>query len=199
LGEATWAMTGYVRFDEREDAVVALELVASVSRDLKENAALWKWMVLGMQNAMQGAMVLALAGTDGCGALGDKSQEQIRAWLQKPKGPQPKEIMAEYSVLLSRVQQAELMDGPPLEVSVEECERLERLNRLRRNFAHFNPQGWSIELKLLLLLMPSALNAVEHLLTTQHRVRVHFTEGQKERIAESIAETRGALTAFEHS
>jgi NADPH-dependent 2,4-dienoyl-CoA reductase/sulfur reductase-like enzyme len=42
----------------------------------------------------------------------------------------------------------------------------------------------------------SALS-IEHLLTTQNRVQVHFTEGQKERIAESIAETREALKAFE--
>jgi hypothetical protein len=50
----------YVRFDEREDAVAALELVATVGWDLKESPSLWKWMVMGMQNAMQAGMVLAL-------------------------------------------------------------------------------------------------------------------------------------------
>jgi hypothetical protein len=76
-------------------------------------------------------------------------------------------------------------------------ERLQRLNQLRATFAHFNPQGWSIELKLLLLLMPSALNAVEHLLTTQNRVQVQLTEEQKKRIGEALAETRAALKAFD--
>jgi hypothetical protein len=55
----------YVRFDEQEDAVAALELVARLAPDLKGNPSLWKWVVVGMQ----AAMVLALAGTDGCGAL----------------------------------------------------------------------------------------------------------------------------------
>ena len=49
----------YVRFNEREDAILALELVAAMSGDLKENPSHWKWVVLGMQNAMQGAMVLS--------------------------------------------------------------------------------------------------------------------------------------------
>src|ERR1700750_2629708 len=29
----------------------------------------WKWVILALQNAVQAAMVLALSGTDGCGAL----------------------------------------------------------------------------------------------------------------------------------
>src|SRR5205823_4901544 len=137
------------------------------------------WMVMGMQNAMQGAMVLALAGTDSCGALREKSQARNREWLQKGEGPQPPVVMADYKTLLYRVQQSELLDGLPLEVSPEDWERLERLNELRRTFAHFNPQGWSIELKLLLSIMPLALRAIEHLLTTQGHVQLHLTDEQK--------------------
>jgi hypothetical protein len=41
----------HVRFNEQEDGVIALDLVASVSWDLKENPSLWKWMVLGIHRA----------------------------------------------------------------------------------------------------------------------------------------------------
>jgi len=187
----------YVRFDEREDAVAALELIAAVGWNLKESPSLWKWMVMSMQNAMQAGMVLALAGTDGCGALREKSQERNRAWLEKPEGPQPNVIMADYGTLLYRVQRQELMDGPPLEISADDSQHLEQLNKLRRQFAHFNPQGWSIELKLLLTVMPVALDAIEHLLTTQRRVQLHLTDAQKERITEALSQTREALKAFE--
>ncbi len=187
----------HVRFEEEEDAVAALELVATVSAILKQSPSLWKWMVMGMHNALQGAMVLALQGTDGCGALRDKSQERNRKWLASPEGPQPKVIMADYGTLLYRVQDAELMGGPPLTISVEDWERLERLNNLRREFVHFNPKKWSIELKLLLQLMPLALNAIEHLLTTQTRVHASLTEDQKERISGSLATARNSLIQFE--
>src|SRR4051812_25537951 len=100
----------FVRFNEWEDAIAALELVASTSKNVRENPSLWKWVVIAAQNAMQAGMVLALAGTDGCGALREKSQERNRAWLQNdPKGEQPKVIMADYDTLLCRVQQPDLM------------------------------------------------------------------------------------------
>jgi hypothetical protein len=99
------------------------------------------------------------------------SQARNRAWLQNPHGPQPTVIMAEYSVLLYRVQQPELMDGPALELSAEDWNRLERLNKLRRTFALFNPQCWNIELKLLLTLIPLALNAMFRFVTI---IPLHF-------------------------
>jgi hypothetical protein len=182
----------HVRFDEEEDAVAALELVATVSMDLKERRSLWKWMVMGVQNALHAAMVLALAGTDGCGALRDKSQERNRKWLAKPEGPQPEVIMADYGTLLYGVQLPELMDGPPLEISGEDWQGLDRLNKLRRQFAHFNPQRWSIEFKLLLQRMPLALNAIEHLLTKQALVQARLTDEQKKRIT-----SRSSLAKFE--
>ena len=74
--------TEFVHFDEFEDAVVAIELVGSQSVDVQTRPSQWKWIVLAMQNALQGAMVIALSGTDGCGALAPKSQKENRAWLQ---------------------------------------------------------------------------------------------------------------------
>jgi hypothetical protein len=70
-----------------------------------------------------------------------------------------------------RVQQPELMDGPALELSAEDWNRLERLNKLRRTFALFNPQCWNIELKLLLTLIPLALNAMFRFVTI---IPLHF-------------------------
>ena len=89
------------------------------------------------------------------------------------------------------------MDGPPLELSADDWQHLEQLNKLRRQFAHFNPQGWSIELKLLLTVMPVALDAIEHLLMTQRRVQLHLTGAQNARITDALSQTREALQAFE--
>jgi hypothetical protein len=182
--------TEWVRFDQYEDAVAALELVAELRSGLKDNPSLWKWVVMGAQNAMQAAMVLALQGTDSCGALRDKSQQRNREWLKNTKGPQPPVVMADYSTLLYRVQCAELMEGPPLEISAEEWQKLERLNKLRRDFTHFNPKAWSIELKLLHMLMPLTLSTIECLLTKQPRAEAHLTENQKARVTSALSRAR---------
>jgi len=132
---------GFVHFDEYEDAVVAVELVASQLVDIQKKPMQWKWVVIAMQNAMQGAMVIALAGTDGCGALSAKSQQLTRKWLQARTPEKPKEIMAEYGELLDRIQKPELMEGPIPKLSAKERRNLERLNELRRQFAHSTLQA----------------------------------------------------------
>jgi hypothetical protein len=166
----------FVHFDEYEDAVVAIELVGSQSVDVQNRPSQWKWVLMAMQNAVQGAMVLALSGTDGCGALAPKSQQRNRAWLQHLSGDRPPRIMAPYNVLLERTRKPELMEGPVPNLSAEDHRNLQRLNdELRRRFAHFNPTGWGIELSYILNIMPAALNLFEFLTTTQARPNIHFT------------------------
>ena len=63
--------------------MLALELVAMLAKDVRERPQLWKWIVTGMQNAVQGAMVVALAGTDGCGALRSQIATQKSRMVEK--------------------------------------------------------------------------------------------------------------------
>ena len=86
------------------------------------------------------------------------------------------------------------MQGPPLAVSADELRTRERLNEVRREFAHFNPMGWSIGLNYLLNIMPVALTAVAFLL--QERPLIHLSEGQKTRIADALATARNSFAAF---
>jgi hypothetical protein len=59
----------FCRFDEFEDAVLSIELAAEKFSEVQNSPTLWKWVIIAMQNAVQSAMVLALTGTDGCGAI----------------------------------------------------------------------------------------------------------------------------------
>lgn len=186
----------YIYFDEYEDAVVAIELVGSQSVDLQEKPRQWKWIIVGMQNAVQAAMVLALSGTDGCGALSPKSQKANRAWLQQLSPNRPPTRMAEYDELLKRICQPELVQGPLPDLSEEDRRNLERLNELRRQFAHYNPTAWGIELDYMLKIMPVALNLFEFLTTTQGRPNIHFTEEHRVRMQRALAQARAALEAF---
>jgi hypothetical protein len=49
--------------------------------------------------------------------------------------------MPSYNTLLDRIQRPELLEGPVRQLSAEDRRNLERLNELRRRFAHFNPMG----------------------------------------------------------
>jgi hypothetical protein len=183
----------FCRFDEYEDAVLSVELAAEKFQRVQTNPTQWKWVIVAMQNAVQGAMVLALAGTDGCGALYPNSQRECRDWLQNPTPMEPRIRMADYNTLLSRIQRPELLEGPVPQLSEEDCQNLKRLNELRRQFAHYNPMGWGIEIQFMLSLIPVAANLFEHLTTTQGRPNIHFTVGHKRRMRKSLAAIRAAL------
>jgi hypothetical protein len=91
------------------------------------------------------------------------------------------------------------MAGPPLTLSADDQRNLERLNEVRRGFAHFNPTGWGIELNYLLNIMPVALTTVEFLLGTQDSPQIHLTDERKSRIANAIATARDSFAAFPRS
>ena len=48
---------GFVYFDGYEDAVVAIELVGSQAVDVQSRPTQWKWVIIAMQNAVQGVKV----------------------------------------------------------------------------------------------------------------------------------------------
>jgi hypothetical protein len=59
----------YIRFDEIEDVLTSVELIALTAPLLKASPSYWKWIIVGAQNGLQGAMVCFLAGTNGIGVL----------------------------------------------------------------------------------------------------------------------------------
>lgn len=93
-------------------------------------------------------------------------------------------------MLLAWIQRAELLQGPVPPFSKEDYRNLDRLNELRRQFAHYNPTGCGIELQYMLNIMPVAADVFEHLTETQGRPNIHFTLDQKVRMRRSLAAMR---------
>jgi hypothetical protein len=78
---------GYLRTDEIADVVAALDLLGAVSPLLLRHPPLWKWLIIAAHNALQGAMVCALSGTAGVGALDNRSRNAVLERLEKDDGP----------------------------------------------------------------------------------------------------------------
>lgn len=58
-------MPEYLRVDEHEDAVNALEHAAETALTLERNPTNWKWVIISLHNALQGALVWTLMGRGG--------------------------------------------------------------------------------------------------------------------------------------
>jgi hypothetical protein len=67
----------YVSFNQYEDALASLELVALVAPLVRDKPQYWKWVIVGAHNALQGAMVCAYADSTGTSVLEKKSAKKM--------------------------------------------------------------------------------------------------------------------------
>jgi hypothetical protein len=89
-----------------------------------------RWVIVGTHNALQGAMVCALADSTGTAVLTDKSAAQMLAWLSKrdePRGKPPREWLAEFGVLLDRCLDTH-RNRDPLVLKPEQLRDIKRLH-----------------------------------------------------------------------
>jgi len=182
----------YVRFDECEDVLVSLELVAHFAPLLSEKPRYWKWMIVGAHSALQGAMVCALADSTGTSILTKKSATEMLTWLNADpatRGPHPDERLAEFGELLKRcIARSDLLMLTP-----KQRKNIKRLHdHFRNNFVHFTPKGWSIEKAGLPWIVGAAIDAAEALMR-QHNVIVHMNEDEQQRLTDALTTVRSHL------
>jgi hypothetical protein len=67
----------YIRFDEIEDVLTSVDLLGLIVPLAKKNPSHWKWIIIGAQNGLQGAMVCLLTGTAGLDVLDKKSAKKV--------------------------------------------------------------------------------------------------------------------------
>jgi hypothetical protein len=190
IGESSDYENDYVRFDEREDVVASMDLLKVVAPLLRERPHFWKWMIVGAQSALQGAMVCALVDTTGTSVLRKQSAAEMLQWLEdrsENPGKPPIEWLASFGVLLDKCVDA------GLELTAKQREDINRLhNYFRNNFMHFTPKGWSIEKAGLPRIIGAALDATERLMAVP-KVAIHLDAVQQQRLQTAFASVRESL------
>ena len=149
-------MSKYVRTDERHDVLASLEQCALSLAQARRSERAWKWVVLSLHSALQGAMVCHLSGTEQLGALQKNSAAKWREWNERniqdgaDDSGCPEPLVADAKELFKRLHcsAARIEDGCGGVISITEQQRksFDRLHKLRNEFSHFSPKGWSIEL-----------------------------------------------------
>ena len=178
----------YIRFDEIEDVVVSAELVAHLAPLLDTHPSYWKWVIVAAHNAMQGAMVCALADSTGTSVL-DESAKKVLDWLNAGmSGDSPDENLASFRRLLNRCTSG---PEPLLRLTPQQCQDITQLHDdLRNKFTHFLPQGWSILKADLPRIIITAMGAVESLMSRfPMETRVHG-ESQSERLNRALQDCK---------
>jgi hypothetical protein len=178
----------YIYFDEIEDVLASLDLIALLLPLLRESPQHWKWMIVAAHDALQSAMVCALADSTGTSVLTNKSARTMLDWLNADadtRGKYPEERLAPFGQLLDRCL-AGTPEFEPLVLTPKQIEDIKRLHDdFRNHFAHFAPMGWSIQKTGLPRIIEAALDAVKELMS-RWQVAAHMNEDQRERLGRAL-------------
>ena len=162
---------GWLRVDEREDLVNSLEHAVEIARTVRSEPRNWKWLLIVIHNALQGALVSVLTGTAGLGALEKKCMNEWLDWHEKrragKKAPPPKEFLASPLDLYSRAKEKHFMcefGGTPIRTTKDQDADVRRLNWFRGELIHFKSRIWSIEIEGLPRIVLSAVDIIAQLL-----------------------------------
>ncbi|MEX0954113.1 MAG: hypothetical protein WDZ83_02745 [Rhizobiaceae bacterium] len=205
----------WLRIDERTDVLVSLIECIECIRRVSEEPAFWKWAILSMHSALQGAMVCHLSGTAQLGALSKKSWVETIEWHEKDhqqaagddaieseRKPErdafPDQRLADPATLFERLYRKTKRcegAGEPLEVMPAQRSSFRRLNNLRRQFAHFAPAGWSIELAGLPRMLLDVLAVIDAIASDPWPFR-HMEYADKQRLGRILKELRLELEAI---
>ena len=211
-------MTGYVHTDERQDVLASLEHFAMCLAAAERSSSAWKWVVLSLHSALQGAMVCHLSGTAGVGALTPECARQWSQWherdrrgeidriedgidefglpvgrIRRPADRPPRDRVANPPVLFKRLgtetQRIESGCGRIIELTTAQRKSFKRLNDLRNDFTHFTPRGWSIEFQLIQDVVPDILDVIAQIAEDEWPFR-YMSSAERELLRDTISDLR---------
>jgi hypothetical protein len=158
-------MEKYLKTNEFEEAVSALEMVAELVTGMTDDRYRWKWIILSVHQALQGFMVLALRCGDGLRPLKDKV---AAAWLQayRQGGEYPREELDSFLNLYKKIKSDRMLfyqhSMKFLPVGTQGWS-VKKLNSLRNDFIHFLPRAYLLEISGVPQICLDCLELVEFL------------------------------------
>lgn len=146
----------WIRTDEAEDVAGSIRHALRVASFVTDDPQAWKWVMLALHSALQGACVCHLTTT--AAPLGALTKQNTGEWLsffEKQRTDPAAEPLAKSHLLtlpdlLKAVRKTysagDRSNAVGVAISDVELAWLRRIHgEVRNQFVHFEPMGWSIE------------------------------------------------------
>lgn len=145
----------WIHTDEAEDVAGAIRQALRSYQDTKVDEQAWKYMLIALHSALQGACVCHLSTTaQPIGAITDKNTAEWMKYFEESRTnpaaePPEKTYLLNAYDLAKRIRMPNSAgDGAPNAVTITDAE-LQWIKRIhdevRNEFIHFSPKGWSLE------------------------------------------------------
>ena len=190
--------TEYLRIDEKENAIDSLGRALAFLTEVEQNSFNWKWFTIALHNATHSFMLLALQNTDLSGIWREPEIREENGLIDTSN---PKNKLISFMEAFQRIQDSERMGGyvnsKPFSTKPYHRDSMEHLNdRLRNEFIHFRPKGWSVHKKYIVEIGLPILELIEFLTFESGRVRF-YEDSQIERTRIYLDALRSILKNYE--
>jgi len=194
-------LSSWFRTDEIGELIDAVEHSAELARGIAANPAKWKWLVLALHSAVQGALVCALRGGDTSGTAVLANAGEVLAWLNGGcEPPHPRERLANLMDLYRRARKVSYLPTPYTFKGTSEITKdLKTLSSLRNTFVHFVPMGLSVEVGGLPRVARNCCVVIESLAVTHPTFWHQLDEVSGTRLRAAVIALRKATDEFSGS
>lgn len=190
-------MERWLRTNEAEEAVAALEFVSRHIPLVRGDLAEWRWIIISLHIAVQGFMAVALRDSAGLTVLPDRlAAKWLRAYDEDK--PLPRERLDSFPNLYAKAKSADTakhLAATPFSPSESQDRSIERLHSFRNQFIHFVPMGWSLEVSGLPIICLDALSLVDHL-AHSYRQLIWNEDEHPDRIQRALTASRESLASL---
>jgi hypothetical protein len=145
----------WIRTDEADDVAGSIRHAIRVAQFVGEDPLAWKWVVMALHSALQGACVCHLTTTAApVGAVTNRNADEWLVYFEDsrtdPNAKPPKTHLMGLPDLLTAVGKphsaGDRSNAAGVAISESELRWLRRFHKdIRNQFVHFEPMGWSIE------------------------------------------------------
>jgi hypothetical protein len=209
------AQQDHFEIDETENLIDNLEMVANF-----HDAAItyrWKWVTIALHQALYGALIATLRGTDPRQTVVDRkrksgkavmlhvdgvaideiatklgeSEERIRCWITRP-------YLISFDEALRRVRDKASLpsvhNAQPLATTPQEDDAIETLTQgLRNEFEHFVPKAWLVFTDGMPAVVRNVLRVISFLVFESNCVA--FSDEQEQRIQKALSGIERTLSS----
>jgi len=215
----------WLRLSEQSDVIASLSECLRSIRVIEEDLTAWKWAIISMHLAVQGAMVCHLSGSAGFGVLSDKSLKKTMEWhdrdrageikciesadedglpvrtLVNPEDAYPEAFLADPPTLFKRLtddkKRFDRSGGKKIELSEDvNCAFGKLHDEFRNKFMHFCPKSWSIEMSGMPRILLQVLEIIDKIAADHYAFR-HLDKDELQKLSDTLTELRTELTTLD--
>lgn len=137
------------------DVICSLQLTWTSLQQTAENNLTWKWVIISLHSAFQGAMVCHLSDTNQFDAFKAKDEQKWLVWHESDTNQDnvrdkdaPRLKLVRTGELFDRISDSERAAAFPgqdnIEVGEDQRKAFDELCGFRNDFTHFTPKSWII-------------------------------------------------------